>query len=401
MAYSELIKNFNKIRGFLREFYVYGFRGREEFGKSARTYDDERRRIEDYLGDYMRFRYTADGKAVFFAIDSRMIPQNPFFKAFRAGSFTDGDIFLHVYLMSLLADGRSRTAGELIDDVTRIAEEFPEAPVFDESTFRKKLKEYVGLGLLTTEKKGNKVYYSRAPMTALPSADALAFFSEVLPCGVLSYYLLSDMDAPDSVIRYKHHYISAALESEIMEALFSAMGRHHSVELTFSGSRGTIVPLAIYVGTRTGRRYLVGRSGAGLVAKRLDRILSVKEGKPVPRFEKFRAELEREREHVWGASFGRGKRLCPVRFRIRIETGEEYVLARLMRERRCGTVTLLDAHTAEFYAEVYDAGELNPWVRTFLGRIESLDYSDRTSENRFKADFAAMCELYGIGEETV
>ena len=44
MAYSELVKNFNRIRDYMREFYVYGFKSRDEFGKkSARSYDDERR----------------------------------------------------------------------------------------------------------------------------------------------------------------------------------------------------------------------------------------------------------------------------------------------------------------------------------------------------------------------
>ena len=31
MAYSELIKNFNRIRDYMREFYVYGFKSRDEF----------------------------------------------------------------------------------------------------------------------------------------------------------------------------------------------------------------------------------------------------------------------------------------------------------------------------------------------------------------------------------
>ena len=54
MAYSELVKNFNRIRDYMREFYIYGFKSREEYRrKSARSYDDERRRIESWLGDYM------------------------------------------------------------------------------------------------------------------------------------------------------------------------------------------------------------------------------------------------------------------------------------------------------------------------------------------------------------
>ena len=44
MAYSELVKNFNRIRDYMREFYVYGFKSRDEFSKtSARSYDAERR----------------------------------------------------------------------------------------------------------------------------------------------------------------------------------------------------------------------------------------------------------------------------------------------------------------------------------------------------------------------
>lgn len=46
MAYSELIKNFEKVRAYMREFYVFGFKSRAEYdAKSARSYDDERHRF--------------------------------------------------------------------------------------------------------------------------------------------------------------------------------------------------------------------------------------------------------------------------------------------------------------------------------------------------------------------
>lgn len=55
-SYSELIKSFEKIRAYMRDFYVYGFKSREGYrAKSARSYDDERRRIASWLGDYLRF----------------------------------------------------------------------------------------------------------------------------------------------------------------------------------------------------------------------------------------------------------------------------------------------------------------------------------------------------------
>ena len=48
--FHELIKNIDKCRDYVRDFFVYGFKSRSDFpGKSARTYDDERRRIVSWL----------------------------------------------------------------------------------------------------------------------------------------------------------------------------------------------------------------------------------------------------------------------------------------------------------------------------------------------------------------
>ena len=84
MAYSELVKSFERIRSYMREFYVYGFKSREEYSiKSARSYDNERRRIESWIGDFMSFHQDTSGKNVFLSVDSRRIPHNPLHKAFK------------------------------------------------------------------------------------------------------------------------------------------------------------------------------------------------------------------------------------------------------------------------------------------------------------------------------
>ena len=154
MAYSELIKNFERIREYMRQFYVYGFKSRTEYGaKSARSYDNERRRIESWLGDYMRFRREESGKRVFLSVDSRAVPANPLYNAFKAKSFTDGDIAFHFHILDLLQEGPLPVSA-LLD---ACAERF-EA---EESGVRKKLKEYVKLGLLTAEKRGREVWYRR------------------------------------------------------------------------------------------------------------------------------------------------------------------------------------------------------------------------------------------------
>ena len=105
MAYSELIKKFDKVRNYMRDFYAYGFHTRNDFDKkSARSYDNERRRIESWLSDYMNFRQQSGGKQIFFSVDSRKILHNPLYRAYKAKSFTDKDIVLHFYIMDILAD---------------------------------------------------------------------------------------------------------------------------------------------------------------------------------------------------------------------------------------------------------------------------------------------------------
>ena len=108
MAFNELIKNFDNIRLLMRDFYVFGFRSRADFAdKSARSYDNERRRIESWLGEYMYFRQNTGGKNCFISVDSRKIRHNPFYKALKAKSFTANDIMLHFFLLDILQPGEN------------------------------------------------------------------------------------------------------------------------------------------------------------------------------------------------------------------------------------------------------------------------------------------------------
>lgn len=163
MAYSELIKNFEKIRSYMRDFYVYGFRSRGDFEqKSARSYDNERRRIESWLGDSMSFRQDASGKRVFISVDQREVPHNPLYRALKAKSFTDRDITLHFYILDVLADGGKLPLRDIVNRVLACCQEIAEEEFLpDDSTIRNKLKEYAALGIIKTEKRGRELLYYR------------------------------------------------------------------------------------------------------------------------------------------------------------------------------------------------------------------------------------------------
>ena len=126
----------------MRDFYIYGFKSRDEYQtKSARSYDDERRRMESWLGNYMRFVRTSEGKNVFISIDSRTIRHNPLYNAWKAKSFTDGDVTLHFILFDILYNPSvKRTVSEILHEIDeKYLSGFKNPMAFDESTVRKKL----------------------------------------------------------------------------------------------------------------------------------------------------------------------------------------------------------------------------------------------------------------------
>lgn len=411
MAYNELIKNFSKIRDYMREFYVYGFRSRDEFDKkSARTYDDEKRRIESFLGDYMQFRQDKDGKKVFISIDSRKAAHNPLYKVWKTKSFTDGDITLHFLIFDILSnEDTAYTISEITKRIDTMLLGFDEPKLFDESTVRKKLNEYRKQGLIVTYKQGKNLYYKRSNATANYSANCLTFFSEIYPCGVIGSYLLDKVEEEKDCIRFKHHYLTSSIDSEILTEIFLAINERKTINLEIQQKNGSklilekVVPLKVFISVQNGREYVaIYKSRISRIAFcRIDNILSITKGDVCLEFDKYNELLEDMRKHMWGVdnknlSTGRTEH---VEFVLKYNENENYIHERLIRESRCGTVTRIDNNTSRFVADVYNVGEMVPWIRTFIGRISEIHFSDKNIEKQFLKDIEDMYNLYELEKE--
>ena len=407
-SYNELIKNFERIRAYMREFYVYGFKSRTAYDrKSPRSYDDERRRVESWLGDHMRFVRTPEGKTVFISIDSRVAAHNPFYRAWKAKSFTDRDVTLHFILFDILHT--PETAVSLPELLRKIDEEylshFSEPMLFDESTVRKKLKEYVAEGIVVSEKRGRSLVYRRAASAPPGDADALHFYSEVAPCGVIGSFLLDKGQEWEEHIGFKHHYMIGALDSDVLAILFDAMRRKCEVSAVSLARRRAepravrLIPLRIFISAQNGRQHLLAYQPQckQIKAFRVDYLSDVKAGDVCPRFDELRDRLRQAEPYMWGVNCRKSRNhLERVEFTVRVEAGEEYIVNRLQREKRIGTVERIDDTHYRFQADVYDASELIPWIRTFICRITRLRFSNRALESRFKQDMEDMYRLYGI-----
>lgn len=409
MAFNELIKNFDNIRLLMRDFYVFGFKSRADFAdKSARSYDNERRRIESWLGEYMYFRQNAGGKNCFISVDSRKIRHNPFYKALKAKSFTVNDIMLHFFLLDILQPGEKFTLRQLMERLdAAYLSCFDEPAALDISTVRKKLAEYAELGLIKNEKCGRELYYerSRDEVDLAIWRDAVGFFAETNQIGVVGSFIEDKFAAGNSVFSYKHHYLLHALESDVLLDLLAAMEHRQCVRIESCSSKGKnisfrVLPLKIYVSTQSGRRYVMCWffKAHRIIFCRLDNLERVLEAKDVRDYDNFYAMAEQMEQHLWGVSMNRGPAdaLEHVELVVRISSDEPYILQCLKREKRCGRVEKTDAEHYRFVADVHDAGEMLPWLRTFIGRIESFSCSNKAVEEKFWQDLAEVYAMYGV-----
>ena len=177
--------------------------------------------------------------------------------------------------------------------------------------------------------------------------------------------------------------------------LLAAMECRQCVRIESSSSRGKnisfrVLPLKIYVSTQSGRRYVMCC---------LDNLERVLEAKPVRDYDKFCAMAKQMEQHLWGVSMNRwlaADALEHVELVVRISSDEPYILQCLEREKRCGRVEKIDAEHYRFIADVHDAGEMLPWLRTFIGRIESFSCSNKAVEEKFWQDLAEVYAMYDV-----
>ena len=386
MAYQELIKNFENIRGYMNEFFIYGFKTREEYqDKSSRSYDNERRRIKSYLGDLVTFTQNAKGRGVFISLDASATTRNPLYKAFKSKSFTAKDITLHFIMLDILSDRRKHTLKEIIERIDSVYLDAFEEPVFfDESTLRKKLNEYATLGIVEITKEGRCVSYqiSEDNIRLADYNDAVRYFAEINPLGVVGSYIRDRLDDENvnsmDIFSFKNNYLMNAYDSEILEKVFEGIHEKKIIEFTNINMSKTetewkAIPLKLYISADGGRNYLMAKDieYGQMRAFRIDYIRKIKVCDYAINYNKAIEDFDKIKEHIWGVSC-QNKTFEHIQIDIHVAEHEDYIVSRLNREKRCGKVTRLNDTTYRFEADVCDCIEMLPWIRTFFGRIEDI-----------------------------
>ena len=405
--FSELIKSFSKSREYVRDFFVYGFKTRDEFsGWSGRTYDNERRRLESWLAGYVRQDYTEKGKNIYLSIDSNLLDTNPLYQVWKAKSFTDNDIMLHFYIIDYILKENKKTADEITDGILEKYGAF-----FDAQTVRRKCNEYAAEGILIKSKSGREVLYDlnaspREIFSRFPAlAEAVKLYQLSAPVGILGNTVMENLGFKNDVFRVKHSFFVHTLEDEVLLDILHAMHDEREVLVKLKSSKNdnfreqSGVPLKIFISTRTGRRYVCFyiTERKKFSCFRLDAVKEVKLQEKCPGYKDIREDLDRNKERAWGVSFQNksGTRTERVKLTVHInEKTEEHIINRFKREGKGGVLSRIAPDTFTYEAEVFDANEMLPWIRSFTGRIIDVESDGEKFVGLFKRDFYETYKLY-------
>ena len=407
--YSELIKNFDKIREYVRDFYIFGFHTRDSFDeKSKRTYDNEKRRIESWLSDYIHISLEGHKKKVSIQIDSSNIYENPLYQCYKSKSYTDNDIRLHFILMDIL-ENSTMTVSKIADYISQYY-----GIVIDIQIIRIKLKEYVNEGLISEIKNGKSILYTKSDCYTSSvisrfkgTEDMIKFFSEENPFGVIGSFIMDRLDIKNTIFTRKHAYMVHTLDDEVLLDIIDAMQQKKLVLLSCVSRKNrinheiTAIPLKLHFSVQTGRNYLIMYSvkQKRLLSVRIDSVMKVKSLDVITEYNKYYQYYKDNQKYLWGTSFGNTRKYGQtehIHMEVSInEKTEMFILKRLEREKRSGTVTKVTNGLYAFDIDIFDANEASPWIKTFIGRIVVFETTNNELQNKFNKDIERLHKIYG------
>lgn len=427
-----LKKDFEKIRDRMRAYYLYGYSTliyEEESSDSTRK--NETQRIRYWMDQQLKKGRKKQERSVFddaMSFDVHSKRHNPFFKAWKSKAFDTNAIHFHFFLFDTLNDPKVKSAGVPTVEIIKKIKDKSSCGFFDDTrTAQYYLSRYKQRGMIDSISKVQQnlqsggqrsvskphYYIPEQPKLDQSHYDAISFFSEVSPCGVIGSFVLDRLKAQKDIFLFKHHFITNTLDSDVLLSLLNAIHEKQSISVFNHNRKGAVtnriqlVPLKIYMSVQNGRQYVLAyqKNFGNIRAFRLDFLSHIKMEGRFKNYDDLTKQFNEKKDKIWGVNIietpDGQESLETVEMILKIEKDEPYILERLKRENRCGVLTEEDAENGlyRYFAQVYDTKEMIPWIRTLLCRIVKIKFSNADLQKEFETNLQKMYDMYGIGNE--
>lgn len=300
----------------------------------------------------------------------------------------------------------------------------------DVKQFGNIMQELTRLGIITSEKRGQRIYYalSNVFISNMFSenkdltnrfVNCVAFFAQISPLGEIGTYIQNRLPNNDvEPMRFKHNYIKRALNDynniDLLYAIrnnLCALIEYRNASLNdLEYQKILCYPIEIRESVTDGRQYLIYYHPyfRSVSAVRIEFIDSIVLGK-LPEGEHYNDDMLRAKKlikHTWGTAFddfqeGNVKTTFETqRVRVIVSFGEneDFIKTRLQREvRNCASLEEIDTEEygscIEVVAEVANPWEMLQWLRSYITRVVSIEINGKEF-NGFTNDVIRTYESY-------
>ena len=320
MAYTESIKDLERLRKILLNFYVDGSKTKEDYLPSF--YRGASFVIENALGEDVQTTRKNGKSKKSISLDARIHQVNPLYKLFFLKSFNNNDISLHFHIIDILSDRKRKRLADITEELRqRYFDYFEDSDKNTtqkdnfQDTVRNKLEEMVSLGIIDAISVVNRFEYSLPEdiVSINGMEDAISFFSSSFPSGVLGEIIKEEYleDKNDDIFVFKHNYINQALDADVLCISLNAAIESRKVEFDYDTRSQredqfhfSAFPIKVYSSVSEGRQYLFSYNynNNHHTFFRLDKIHNIKVGEKDVMADNHRDFFEENRKKIWGSS---------------------------------------------------------------------------------------------------
>ncbi|MFY9278724.1 MAG: WYL domain-containing protein [Caldicoprobacterales bacterium] len=415
------ITSYNKLRDFLRYFFIYGCYSREDFDYirnfSSRKYDDELRRIRTILGEEYLHELTKDRKKyVQLDFSYYEIVENYLVETYLARNYThlSLSIFFNIYI--ILWENGGLTLDEINEQIERkisIERDFT-------STTRRILEDMASKGIIDKirDSSRNRVVYKSKDDIFKELSDAelkrlymaICYYSQVKYPFSLARHLkdsiyrymkyVRNLDACelDGLFLFKYSNFQQAIDEGIVWELEHIIVKSYKAKLLYFLDENRVIeivgiPLNIIWDNHYGKWYLdiIAEDGEDIITLNVQDIIEVEaleEKIPKSQLEDILTKLHNRKD--------RELKKVEVLFQVEEFNKRNFLLDKVEREGLKGEIEVLDDYTFKYTIYTRDWSRLKPWLMSFGHRAKIMGNEKHSLYQDMKKEWTEMGELYGI-----
>ncbi len=408
VSYKKTFKNYNRLRDFIRNVFLYGCRNRKDYLdlniKKSRTYDDFIRILSDCIEPaFIRRNTSGHTKNLSFANDMYQNPYNFLIRTYFNKTLNK-NTYCMIIVMQILAAARAPLSAQEINDNVPGFKPYSD---IDEIVYNEKIIEtlnYTAINraltyLLKTGlivKKGKKYSTTTNILENLTLSEikelsaACTFYTNITPVSVPGYYF-TDTLKRFTAYKFKYNLHEAnywqyrgcnliqIVDDEIICIILQAIRNNQNVKFVYGNKTNpvTATPIAIASDYPYGRTYLITKQG---IIYRIDKIQTIN-------------PIKKEQLNIATNSKTSNNKTIDLIFTFTPEDDPREVIFikdKLEKEASWMKMNKLSDYCYQYTAQVQDAVKFAPWIRTFhkyvsLGKTCDQELAARLIDDRKKA----------------